>query len=49
MKTAKKVLAILLAAILGVGLFTGCHKKNEIAVKIGDYKYTSGYYACALV
>ena len=49
MKTVKKVLAIVLTALMGVSLFAGCHKKNETAVKIGDYKYTSGYYACALV
>ncbi len=29
--------------------FAGCHKKNEIAVTVDGYKYTSGYYMCAMV
>lgn len=49
MKTARKITAILLCAVMAALLFTACHKKDEIAVTIGDYKFTAGYYACALV
>ncbi len=49
MKTAKRIAAILLCAVMAALCFTACHKKNEIAVTIGDYEFTSGYYACALV
>ncbi len=43
-KFATAVLAI--ALVLSI---TGCHKKNEIAVKVGDVKFTSAYYMCALI
>lgn len=49
MKTVKKVLAIILCVVLAALCFTACHKKNETAVKIGEYKFTAAYYACALV
>ncbi len=48
MKTATRILALCLVCVLTLGL-AGCHKKGEIAVTVGDYDFTSGYYACALV
>ena len=48
MKTAKRILALALVCLMVLSL-TACHKKGEIAVKINDYEFTSGYYACALV
>ncbi len=48
MKTAKRILALALVCLMALS-FTACHKKGEIAVKINDYEFTSGYYACALV
>lgn len=48
MKNIKRMLAILLAVVL-LFSFAGCHKKDEIAVKIGDVKFTSAYYMCALM
>ena len=49
MKNLKRIMAVALALVFVVTVFAGCHKKNETAVKIGDYKFTSGYYSCALV
>lgn len=49
MKILKRTLVLLLCICLCAGCFAGCHKKDEIAVKIGDYQFTAGYYACALV
>lgn len=49
MKTVKKLFAITVCLCLAVTCFAGCHKKGEIAVTIGDYEFTSGYYMCALV
>ncbi len=48
MKNFKRVLAILLTAAI-LFSFAGCHKKGEIAVKIGDVEFTSAYYMCALM
>ncbi len=48
MNTAKRILALALVILMALSL-TACHKKGEIAVKINDYEFTSGYYACALV
>ncbi|MEE1198944.1 MAG: hypothetical protein U0K54_07365 [Acutalibacteraceae bacterium] len=51
-KNVKKITALVLALLLCL-VFTGCHKKGEIAVKVSyeDYKdeFTSGFYACALL
>ena len=47
MKSVKKIIALLLAVLMLLS-FAACHKKGEIAVKVGDVKFTSGYYACAL-
>lgn len=49
MKNVKRLFALAICLVLIVGCLTGCHKKGEIAVKIGDVEFTSGYYACALV
>ncbi len=49
MKIIKKVLAVMLSLAIAASL-TGCiHKKDEIAVTIGENKFTSAYYMCALV
>lgn len=48
MKMIKKLAAVLLALLTLLSL-AACHPKNEVAVTIGDYKFTSGYYMCALV
>ena len=47
MKFTKRIIAILLVALITLG-FTACHKKGETAVKVGDLKFSSGYYACVL-
>lgn len=49
MNILKRFFALMLCTALMVTCFAGCHKKGEIAVKIGDVEFTSGYYACALV
>lgn len=48
MKIFKRILAasLVLAILMS---FAGCHKKNEIAVKVGDVEFTSAYYMCALM
>lgn len=49
MKNIKRIVAFVAVMALTLTCFAGCHKKNEVAVKVGDYKFTSGYYCCALV
>ena len=49
MKTLKRIFSIALCLALMLTCLVGCHQKGEIAVKIGDVEFTSGYYACALV
>lgn len=49
MNTLKRIFAITLCLLLTLTCLVGCHQKGEIAVKIGDIEFTSGYYACALV
>ena len=49
MNILKRFFALMLTLALIITCFAGCHKKGEIAVKIGDIEFTSGYYACALV
>ncbi|MBR3968596.1 MAG: hypothetical protein IKJ93_03305 [Clostridia bacterium] len=49
MNTLKKIFAITLCLLLSFTCLAGCHEKGEIAVTVGDYTFTSGYYACALV
>ena len=48
MKNTKRLVAVLLAIVMLLS-FAGCHKKNEIAVTIGEIEFTSAYYMCALV
>lgn len=49
MNNLKRFFALVLCLALMLTCFAGCHKKGEIAVKIGDVEFTSGYYACAFV
>lgn len=48
MKKLARISAALLAVIMIAGSFVGCHKKNEVAFKIGDTEFTSGMYSCVL-
>ena len=47
MKNIKRILAAAISVIMILS-FAACHKKNETAVKVGDIKFSSGYYACVL-
>lgn len=49
MNTLKRILSAVLCLALMSLCLTGCHKKGEIAVVIGDVEFSSGYYACSLV
>ncbi len=48
MKTIKKIAAVILVFIMALTA-VGCHPKDEIAVTINDYEFTSAYYMCALI
>jgi len=48
MSLIKKLSAIICVLALMLS-FAGCHKKDEIAVTVGDIKFTSAYYMCAFV
>ena len=48
MKNFKRIIALALVFLMAVS-FVGCHKKNEIAVTVGDVEFTSAYYMCALI
>jgi len=48
MKNVKRLLSVLLILVLALS-FAGCHKKNEIAVTIGEWEFTSAYYMCAFL
>ena len=48
MKIFRRLIALVLILMMVLS-FSGCHKKNEIAVTIGDVEFTSAYYMCALV
>ena len=48
MKIFKKISAILLVCLLALSV-TGCHKKNETALTVDGFKFTSAYYMCALI
>ena len=48
MKNIKKVFALALVLVMALTV-TACHKKDEIAVRIGDVEFTSAYYMCALI
>ena len=47
MKNIKRILAAAITVLMVLS-FAACHKKNETAVKVGDIKFSSGYYACVL-
>ncbi len=49
MKAIKKITALVLVGLITLSLSACIHKKNEIAVKIGDVEFTSAYYMCALI
>ena len=48
MKNLKRILSIVLILVLALS-FAGCHKKGEIAVEVGEWKFTSAYYMCAFI
>lgn len=48
MKLMKKIVAAVIVLILTLSV-TGCHKKDEIAVTVNGFEYTSAYYLCALI
>lgn len=48
MKILKKISALLLVCLLALSV-TGCHRKNETAVTVDGFKFTSAYYMCALI
>ncbi|MBQ9965564.1 MAG: hypothetical protein IJP22_02425 [Clostridia bacterium] len=48
MKALKRLFVILLAVAMIVTV-VGCHPKDEVAVTIGDFEFTSAYYMCALM
>lgn len=48
MNFLKKLACFTLAATVMVLSFCGCHKKGEIALKIGDTDFTTGMYIAAL-
>ena len=48
MKTIKRIIALLMIAAMLLS-FAACHEKDEIAVTIGDYEFTSAYYMCVLI
>ena len=48
MKLIKRILAITLVLIMAFSV-TACHKKDEIAVTVNGFEYTSAYYMCALI
>ena len=49
MKTLRKLLAVVLVLIMVCSLSACIHKKDEVAVTIGDVEFTSAYYMCALI
>ncbi len=48
MKALKRLFAILLTVAM-IATVVGCHPKDEVAVTIGDFEFTSAYYMCALM
>lgn len=48
MKVIKKIAAAILVLVLAMTAI-GCHPKNEIAVTIDGYQYTSAYYMCVFL
>lgn len=48
MKLMKNIIAVVIALIMALSV-TACHKKDEIAVTVNGFEYTSAYYMCALI
>lgn len=48
MKNIKRILSFI-TVITMLLTVTGCHKKNEIAIKAKDLEFTSAYYMCSLI
>ena len=48
MKLIKNILSIALVLIMALSA-AACHKKDEIAVTVNGFDYTSAYYMCALI
>lgn len=48
MRKISRIAALVLAIVLIASVAIGCHKKDEIAYKIGDYEFTSAMYSCVL-
>ncbi len=48
MKIFKRLCAILLVCVMAFTVI-GCHPKNEVAVTIDGFEFTSAYYMCALI
>lgn len=49
MKVLKRLTALVLAILMVLSLSACIHKKDEIAVTVGDVEFTSAYYMCALI
>lgn len=48
MNILKKIAAAILVGVMALSV-VGCHKKNEIAVTINGFEFTSAYYMCTLI
>lgn len=48
MKLIKNIIAAVIVFVLAFSV-TGCHKKDEVAVTVNGFEYTSAYYMCALI
>lgn len=48
MKKLSRLLCLVLAVVMSVLTFVGCHEKDEIAFTIGESKFTSAMYSCVL-
>lgn len=48
MKKIVRLFAVILAIVMMVSSFVGCHKKDEIAYTIGGREFTSAMYSCVL-
>ncbi len=49
MKSFARLLSLILAITLVVTCFAGCHKKNEVALEIGNIEIKSSTYSCLLI
>ena len=49
MQNLKRILSLVLVSVMVLSLSACIHKKYEIAVKIGEEKFTSAYYMCSLI